>query len=512
MLWLLFIALVLVVLWRRASVARAAVPLLVLALFTATFSFGLLRFALMSDNLADTALSSHVGNEVTLQGQIIREPDIREETALLVLKTADTRVLLSTDRFTPIRYGDRVEVTGKLELPDTFTTEYGREFDYAGYLAARRITHTMSFVTPEIIETNSGVNLLLWLYEAKAYFLERLSLVLPEPQFGLGAGLLLGVQSALGEDLEEAFRVSGIVHIVVLSGYNIMLVVAFVIYVLSFFLPYRWRLIFGIGAVIVFALLVGYSPSVVRASTMAVLFLIASLLARRYVILRMLCVAGGLMIFINPYLLRYDIGFQLSFMATLGLILVAPQFEMLMSKVSGKLDLKSYFIATVATQIAAAPLILYYIGQWSLIAVPVNLLVLPMVPVAMLTTFITGLAAMVSLPLATPLAFTAYLSLSYIILIATKAAALPFAAVVVPPFPAYFIPILYAFLGGAYWWWSRAEVKPKVLEKKVLDDAISEVEDWTIEEEKTLVPEKTKAVEGAKAPSTAQKDIPIFFR
>ncbi len=452
----LVIAVGLVILWRRAGgfaiQDTAGSVILYSALLLCAVAIGMMRFDLAEMQLRDTTLTEVVETAVTLTGVVVREPDIRANQMLLTVQTADTKVLVSADRYATIAYGDVVTVRGVVAVPESFTTDLGRTFDYGGYLNARGITHTVSFAEVTVTGHDAPLPGVDALYQFKQYFLERLAMVIPEPAVALGAGLLLGVQSALGEDLEEAFRTTGIIHIVVLSGYNIMLVVAFVMLVLSFLLPYRARLLAGIGAVIVFALLVGYSPSVLRASVMAVLFLLVALLARPYHILRMLVLAGGIMVFANPYLLRYDIGFQLSFMATLGLILVAPQLEAAWVRVTAWLSMRSFLVATVATQIAVAPLLLYHMGEWSLVAVPVNLLVLPMVPLAMLLTFVTGLIAMISTTFASPVALLATGSLTYIITLAEVFARLPFAAVAVPPFPGLFVPLLYVLMAGAWYY------------------------------------------------------------
>lgn len=527
----LLMAFGLLVLRRRASVTGPAVDheqrqvlsvLLWGALGLAALSVGAFRFGWAETVVTETLLAPSVGETVTITGLVVREPDVRAGATLLTVQTTDTRVLVRTDRYSDVLYGDTVAVTGKLEQPEAFVTDLGREFDYEGYLHARGVTHTMSFVTPTVIAVGEA-GVLARLYQLKAYFLSRLALVLPEPEVGLGAGLLLGVQSALGADIEEAFRTAGIIHIVVLSGYNIMLVVAFVMYVFAYFLPFRARLICGIGAVIVFALLVGYSPSVLRASLMAILFLLSSLLARPYLILRMLVLAGILMVMWNPYILRYDIGFQLSFMATLGLILVAPRLELLFSAVATKFSMRTFLVATIATQIAVAPLLLYHIGEWSLVAIPVNLLVLPMVPVAMLLTFLTGLVALVSAPLATPLAFCAQLSLMLIIGIAQVASAIPFAAVSIPPFPGYLVPLLYVLL-GVVWYrfiYRRSAPGPS-LSHPATTALVDEYARWTIVEEDEVIrrlPSRDIHKAGGTIVPPAREStprdestVPIFFR
>jgi competence protein ComEC len=313
------------------------------------------------------------------------------------------------------------------------------------------------------------------------------------------------VKQALGDTLEDAFRQTGIIHIVVLSGYNVMLVVAFVMYVFSYFLPLRARVIAGLCAITAFALLVGLSATVVRASIMAGLLLIASALGRTYDVLRGLLLAGAFMLLLNPYLLVYDVGFQLSFLATLGLILVAPQFENLLAQVPTKIGVREFMIATVATQIAVLPLLLYQIGELSLVAVFVNVLVLPMVPVAMLLTFIVGMAAMVSAPLASLFVYPTYLSLTYIIEVALWWASVPFAAVVIPAFPFYVVPIAYFALGAVLWWCANRQ--PRVAEINN-----SNLSDWTIVEEVSEVAPKSAFNKSGAPQSGAPDETPVFFR
>ncbi len=505
--------------WRTKKYQTAKKPprwslslLLVVSTGLITGTVGIVRMDSVQDAMTNRIAAVPVG-ETTITGRVIREPDVREGVTMLTVATAETRVLLRVDRYSDIRYGDTIEVSDKLERPETFVTDLGREFDYPGYLEARGITHTMSFVIPTIIERDES-SLLARLYQVKQYFLLRLSEVLPDPAYGLGAGLLLGVQAALGEELVDDFRAAGIVHIVVLSGYNIMLVVAFVLAVTSFFLPFKMRLVVAGGAIIVFALLVGYSPSVMRATTMALLFLLTALLTRPYDILRVLVLAGTLMIASNPYILRFDIGFQLSFMATLGLVLIAPQFEQLFTKVTTWFGLKTFLIATIATQIAVLPLILYHIGEWSLVAIPVNLLALPMVPVAMLTTFFAGLVALGSTMLALPLALLAQLSLMYIIGIATFAAQLPIATMTIPAFSGYLLPVAYLLLGVAWYWWHKLQTKQGKRDSALTKAEEEELAHWEIVEEEDyrktiLIADKTKRA--AESPA-ARHEVPIFFR
>lgn len=420
---------------------------------------GAIRLEYAEQQFVTTVYDSQLGETHTIVGVVRQEPDIRETQKMLYLDTEETVVLVSVDRQYSVQYGDLVEVTGRLERPDRFTTELGRTFDYAGYLQAKGVAYRMSFAEVAVIDTGHGYSVLSALLQFKQSFMTMTASVLPEPAAGLSAGLLLGVKQALGEDLEIAFRKTGIIHIVVLSGYNVMLVVAFVTTILGYFLSLRARVVVGVFAITAFALLVGLSATVVRASVMATLFLFAKMIGRSYQVIRALFLAGFLMVCINPFIVVYDIGFQLSFMATLGLLLVAPRLEVMLMQTPQWFGVRDFFLATVATQIAVLPILLYQIGELSIVSVPVNMLVLPMVPLAMLGTFVVGMFGYLSTSVALIVAYPTYLSLQYIIVIAEYFAQLPLATIWVPAFSFWWVLVGYGLLGGLLYLWSRHAAK-----------------------------------------------------
>ena len=492
--WMLLIGVGLLVLaYRYRAHPQVTTPLL-LALICITMAFGFWRVDSVKQAVYTSELEVRVGEKITLEGIVSKEPEQREKSLHLYVDTGEDLVLVTTNPFAQVAYGDRVIVEGTIKIPEAFETDAGREFDYPHYLLARHVVYTMSYAEVEAIGSNEGNWLIRELLFIKHRLIDAIESVLSEPAAGLGEGLLLGVKQSLGEDLSETFRKAGIVHIIVLSGYNIMLIVSFSLFLLARVLPRQARLLTALSLVTLFALLVGLSATVVRASLMAGLFLIASLMYRTYDLTRGLLLAAAVMVWLSPYLLLYDIGFQLSFMATLGLILVAPKLELL---VEGGFGLKEYLIATVATQIAVLPLLLYAMGEVSLVAIPVNLLVLPVVPFAMLFTFIAAMIALVSTTLALPIAFVAHLILSYIIHVATWAAGLPFSAVSVTYFPLSLLILSYVTLAGLLFF----KYKPIRFFNQT-----TAVDDWVIEEEDDL---KTGA-KGSLAPVPAEP--PIFFR
>ena len=490
--WLMVIALSFALLWRRKSEAFSAPVLLFSSLCVVSLALGIFRTEVASWRFGVSSLEVKLGESVELLGTIIAEPDYKESTVHLYLETEEDKILVTTDRLNQIKYGDRIIAKGKLEKPESFVTDLGRTFNYPKYLQAKGVEYKISFAEVKVVDSGFGNPIVSLLLATKRGFIKSVEQVIPTPAVGLGEGLLLGVKSSLGDNIEEDFRKTGIIHIVVLSGYNVMLVVAFIMFFFSFFLSLRGRVVAGVASIVCFALIVGLSATVVRASIMAVLVLLAQFMGRQYDVIRALFLAGVIMLMINPFLLVYDIGFQLSFMATLGLLLIVPQFESRLAEGKGIFGAKEFFLATCATQIAVLPLLLYHIGQVSLIAVVVNVLVLPIVPLAMLLTFITGVIGFFSISLAGVVGYISMLSLNYILSVAHFFASLPFASVTVPEFSAIGVFILYAMMIILYLYISRKNNDANILK------------DWTVVEEKERV--------GSQSEPTQTDDLPVFFR
>lgn len=443
-LWVAMLAFVIAVVGRRRSI------LLLIGLSIFCFSLGLLRTEWDSWDIVNPYLESRVEQSVSIEGVIKHEPEDRANSTRLYVKTDYGLVLVMTPLGGEWRYGEKVLVTGTLQKPEEFETDLGRTFNYPGYLLAKGVSYQISFAEVEKQEVSASVALAT-LYDFKYHFMMSLERLIPEPQVGLGEGLLLGVKKALGEDLERTFRQTGIIHIVVLSGYNVMIVVTFTLFILGSIFGRRLSTIFGIIGIVLFALLVGLGATVVRASLMASLLLLMGVTGRVYLARRGLFLAGLLMIIWNPYSLAFDIGFQLSFLATLGLILLSPYLSKQLTLVPNFIGIREFLVATLATQLFVLPLLLYQMGEFSVVAVIVNVIVLPMVPVAMLLTFLTGLIGFASTTLALPFAYSAHLSLSYIITVAEWFGALPFAAFSVPPFSFWFVPLGYAAIAVLVW-------------------------------------------------------------
>ncbi len=420
--------------------------ILLSALCILIFGFGYIRFAHL--NTQESALPE--SGRITRAGTIVEYPDIRDASVRVVLETEEEheRVLVSLPVGTRLSYGDRVTVSGIIQIPEAFETDSGRIFDYTAYLRKQGIRRHISFASVHIT-TPATFSLKGTLFQLRASIESRLRSVVPEPESSLVLGMLVGGKSGLGTDLTNTFTRAGIIHIVVLSGYNIT-IIAELVRLLLMRVPVSVRA-WGSGiTIILFVVMAGADASAVRAGCMAVIALTARATGRPYVALRALALTVLAMVLWNPLILLYDPGFILSVCATLGIILFTDPISRKLIFIRW-----NFFKEIVATSLAAycavLPYLAYEIGAVSSVALVVNPLVLPLVPLAMLLGAVTGVLAFIPGPLALLSAFPLILLLRTLITIARVFSALPLASIIVPPWSGVVIALIYGVL-GIYWY------------------------------------------------------------
>jgi competence protein ComEC len=383
-----------------------------------------------------------------VEGAVVDDPEYRAQALRAVIqvsrvngKEEEGRVLAVLPRDTPLAYGDSVSVRGELQKPEPFATDTGRTFDYPGYLETRGI----SLLVPraEMREMREGEwSLMRALFSVKHVFKRALERVMDEPNVSLMEGLLLGEKSGLPKELTAAFVMTGLIHIVVLSGYNIGVVAEWTIRLMELLLRRRGALVAAGVVIVLFALLAGGGMATIRACLMGVIALLARYLNRPLAAMRALVVAAAGMALYNPLVL-FDVGFILSILATFGLIALSPFVESKLLFVPQG-ALRATAATTIAVQLFVLPALLYFTGVLSLVAVPLNVVVLPLVPLAMLSGFLSGLLSLVHPYLAfLPTLFSDML-LGGVIFVTQAAAALPLSAVVVPAFPLWVALFIYA--------------------------------------------------------------------
>ncbi len=423
---------------------------ILVSIFFLTFCFGIFRFN-MVDVPNPTTFESQVGQKATFSGEIIDEPNIKENNQQLAVKTKIgkdiTQILLSTDLDTAYKYGDIINFSGKLKKPENFITDQGKEFDYINYLRKDGILYVMSYAKIEIISRGNGNMIKSALFFAKENFLEKMNLAISSPENLLMGGLILGEKSSFSQELRQAFVNTGTIHIVALSGYNVTIVAEWIMKLFSEvpYVPKNFGIEMGIFAIFLFIIMTGGSSTAIRAGIMATLVLIARATGRNYDVARALILAGVFMIILNPFLLVYDVSFQLSFIATIAVIFFAPKIEKYFMWVTKSFGLRDIVSVTCAAYIFVFPFILYKMGNFSLVALPANALILPFIPFTMLLGFLTGFASLIWYGFAVPLGYISYLFLHYELGVISFFSNLPFAAFSFPDFPLWLTLIIYVY-------------------------------------------------------------------
>ncbi len=383
------------------------------------------------------------GKKHALHGFIVADPDKRPMQTKYTVAVDTMRDehgewqpvtgrVLVTDRqgWPEHAYLDEVHVSGKLERPGKI-----EDFSYDNYLRMHDIyaviyVANVTTIAPQSYPTGflGYRTIFAGLLRLREGFESQIARVYPEPHASFLAGLLTGSRRGIPDALTEQFRISGLSHIIAISGYNITIIIA-LLSGLLFFVPFRLRFpVLSVG-IIAFTVLVGASASVVRAAIMGILGLLAIQLGRQAQIRLSILWTAFLMVLWNPTLLWFDAGFQLSFLAVIGLSELSPWLTRVFHRVPDTLGIRTSLIATVAAQIATLPLLILLFKRVSIISPIANLLVAPLIPLAMLTGFVGTVLSFVWFPLGQLVAYAGWGLLELIILIAKLCAAIPYASV-----------------------------------------------------------------------------------
>lgn len=384
----------------------------VLVLF---FAFGVFWYQQNIDfNEAErNDLINKIVSDGKAQGIIADEPEFKNDRARYVIAVGDNfNILIQAPKYPAYSYGDEILIKGKIEEPENFT----EDFDWKAYLAKDDIYLAVYNPQTEFLAHDKGNKIYAALYKFKNkmenFFKENLA----EPHASFLAGITLGSKSGIPEDVYEKFKATGTAHIVALSGYNISIIAWAVMGAMMFFMAARnisfW---ISLAVIVLFVLMTGASASVVRAAVMGILVLIARREGRIYTATNALVFAGAAMVFLNPKILRFDVGFQLSFLATLGLIILSPRLEEKLKNAPKLFGAKEALIATLSAQIFVLPLLIYQFGYFSPIGILVNILILPAVPIAMFLGFAGAFSGLISPILAKIFLWPAQLFLSWIL-------------------------------------------------------------------------------------------------
>ncbi|MBI5928446.1 MAG: ComEC/Rec2 family competence protein [Chloroflexi bacterium] len=375
---------------------------------------------------------SHLNNQgiVTIFGVVSDAPDVHETYTNVRVKVDEAiwlgkqqpregLVLVRLPAQTNVQYGDRLLVTGQLFPPPELDT-----FSYQEKLAREGVFSIMQVQTFQKLDENEGrwwKEDLLDLRDHTRGFIED---ALPEPQASLLSGILLGDDSRLSEEVRDAFNTTGTAHVIAISGFNMTLIAAIVKSLLSNLLPKKsWAIFFSLVVIAIYTIFVGANAAVVRAAIMSGLLISADGMRRKTYAPASLAFAALIMSILNPYVL-WDIGFQLSFAAVLGLALLAnpadTAFRKWMQRHFGQSAggeaskfLSEPLVVGMVAQISTLPIILFYFGRLSVYSPVVNLLVVPVQSFVLIFGGMATLVSFIYVPAGTWLYTAAWLFLTW---------------------------------------------------------------------------------------------------
>ena len=418
------------------------------------FIFGILRFQ-MSEPLTDfTYLASYnnFGN-VKIRGFISEEPDLRLSHTKITVEASmiftsgawrnvSGRVLASISRFPEFEYRDEVELRGKLMTPENMD-----DFSYEDYLSLFDVYSVMYTPHVTLLGKRPGFDLRAPIFKLKKVLTRRLNLIFPEPYASFAAGLLTGARKGMQPKILENFRTTGLTHIIAVSGYNITILILFVGGLFAGAEP-KTRIMLSTAVILLFMILTSMSASVVRASIMGILSLASLWFGRKDNVIHILLITAFAMAMANPRIVVFDKGFQLSYAATFGLVLLSPKLESFFKKVPEILGLRTALTATISAQIATLPIILNSFGRWSLVAPLSNIFVLPLIPLAMLCAALALALSFIFFPLGLLVGWWGKVVLGTVIMLSDTFAKIPFASVEVSGFSWFMAILAYCLILG----------------------------------------------------------------
>lgn len=368
------------------------------------------------------------------------------------------------------QYGDRLELWGEPTTPPE-----AEEFSYRAYLARRGIYSLFSY--PSAVKTGSGAGspLLKGIYGLRERAYLTLNRIFPQPEAALLAGILLGLERDLPDDLERAFQDTGTAHIIAISGFNMAVLSALFVGLFRRFFRRGWAALLAAAAISFYTLLVGANPAVVRAAIMGSLALFGRLIGRSSAGLTPLAFSAAVMCLFDPHL-PWDVSFQLSFTATLGLVLYAEPLQtsfedwaarrwnpVVASRLAGPVS--EYILFTLAAQVTTLPVTLVHFQRLSLSTLLANPLILPAQPLVMILGGIALIAGLILPVLGQALGYLAWPLTAYTIRTVELLADIPSGVLAIGQLGAWSAWGYYALLFGLILPWKplaalRKKLKP----------------------------------------------------
>ena len=421
--------LLLVVLLSRFLPQLRSQPLqtrILLGLILVAIPLGAWRYQLAQPTLSPTSIAWYNDQPglVRLTGWLAAPADERDTYTNLKVRITGMEkngqtlpvsglVLVRVQPGIQFQVGDVLRLTGSLRTPQT-----SEDFNYQDYLARQGIQSLLLSASVDQLPFRAGSPLVRGVFIFRDRLLDLCHKLYPEPEASLLSGILLGVDSGLPSDLQQAFRDTGTSHIIAISGFNIAILSALFISLFGRLLGKRKGALAAVAGLVFYTILVGAQASVVRATIMGVIAILGTQLGRRQDSLNTLGFTAGVMCLLNPNL-PWDVGFQLSFAATLGLVLYAGKLTEVTERTLVRWlpqvntqktaqPIAEYLLFSLAAQATTLPLMAYHFGRISLVSLLANPFILPLQPALMVTSGLALLTGLVYLPLGRVLGWLAW--------------------------------------------------------------------------------------------------------
>jgi len=352
------------------------------------------------------------GKSINGNAVIVKEPEKKENYQKIIacLEDEQERVLINTALYPEYSYGDKINLECVLKIPENREGD----FDYKSYLAKDGIMYICEKAKLKKVGEEKRNFLYTAVLKIKNKLDENIAVAIPQPEAALASGMLFGGSDAMSEKVQDAFSRTGMTHIVAVSGYNVTIIAEYLVLLGIFLGLWRrqalWVAIFGI---FIFVAMIGFPASAVRAGVMGTVLIWAMKNGRLSNSLNAIIFAGAVMLVFNPMLLRYDVGFQLSFLATLGIVLLSPLAEKISLRKFNPLGISEIIFLSICAQVFVLPIIMHNFQTVSLISLLANVLVLPIIPISMLLSFLAAVFGIFLAPAFNVFAWLAYLPLYY---------------------------------------------------------------------------------------------------
>jgi competence protein ComEC len=427
------------------------------------FILGYLRAEFLQSNDFGNRFGDYFGIEAEIKGIIIKEPESGQKNQKIVVELNEIngqdipekgRALIFAAPYPKYEYGQGISIIGKIEEPP-----FIEDFDYKEYLSRQGIFAVVFSPEITIVSDNNRLSFIREIFKkiliVKSFLRENIYKNFSDDDSNLLTAMILGDNSRLSDEQQEILNKSGIRHLTAISGMNITILVNILMFV--FLAIGFWRkqaFLFTIIFILFFVILTGLQPSAIRAGIMGFLYLFGQIIGRQNDSSRAIFFGAAIMLAFNPFLFK-DAGFQLSFLAIMGINYLFPVFSKWLRGVPNVLGFRNILAMGFAAQIFTLPILIYNFGYISIVAPITNILVIPISSLLIIFGFLAIISGTISHILSLVFIFPCWIFSNWTQLVSRFFAFSPFSSINLKISWIWII-IYYVFLGYLIWRWKKS--------------------------------------------------------